>query len=125
MVDAPGYGFAKVSKAESARWIQLIQDYVEQRKSLAMIFLVMDIRHPLQPQDMVWLDFVDQLEGKTWVVLNKMDAFGRGKQAQAQRVVQDYCRQSCIVADILLCSAQKKQGLDALLATVRSGLCGK
>lgn len=125
LIDAPGYGFAKVSRSESARWIQLIQDYVQHRQSLAMVFLVMDIRHPLQPQDMVWLDFIDQIEGETWIVLNKMDAFGRGKQMQAQRVVQDYCKKSGIDAQILLCSAQKKQGLDALLATVRSGLCGK
>ena len=44
-VDLPGYGYAKVSKAESAKWGEMVDGYLQDRPQLKHIFLLMDIRH--------------------------------------------------------------------------------
>ena len=44
-VDLPGYGYAKVSKSESAKWGEMVEGYLQNRPSLKHIFLLMDIRH--------------------------------------------------------------------------------
>ena len=45
LVDLPGYGYAKVSKAEKAKWDKLINEYLHQRENLKEVFLLVDIRH--------------------------------------------------------------------------------
>ena len=45
LVDLPGYGFAKVSKAEKAKWDKLINEYLHDRENLKEVFLIVDIRH--------------------------------------------------------------------------------
>ncbi|MCL2528217.1 MAG: ribosome biogenesis GTP-binding protein YihA/YsxC [Defluviitaleaceae bacterium] len=44
-VDLPGYGYAKVSKSESAKWGEMVDGYLQGRPQLKHIFLLMDIRH--------------------------------------------------------------------------------
>jgi len=44
-VDLPGYGYAKVSKSESAKWGDMVEGYLKDRPPLKHIFLLMDIRH--------------------------------------------------------------------------------
>jgi len=44
-VDLPGYGYAKVSKTESAKWGDMVEGYLKDRPPLKHIFLLMDIRH--------------------------------------------------------------------------------
>ena len=44
-VDLPGYGYAKVSKTESAKWGEMVEGYLNNRPPLKHIFLLMDIRH--------------------------------------------------------------------------------
>jgi len=51
LVDLPGYGYAKVSGDLKRHWRGLIQTYLERRKALVGIVVVMDIRHPLKNSD--------------------------------------------------------------------------
>jgi len=44
-VDLPGYGYARVSKSESAKWGEMVDGYLKKRPQLKHIFLLMDIRH--------------------------------------------------------------------------------
>ncbi|MCL2360947.1 MAG: ribosome biogenesis GTP-binding protein YihA/YsxC [Defluviitaleaceae bacterium] len=50
-VDLPGYGYAKVSKSESAKWGQMVDGYLQDRPQLKHIFLLMDIRHEPSAMD--------------------------------------------------------------------------
>lgn len=58
LVDLPGYGYAKVSKAKKADWGRMIEQYLQQRKNLMCVFVLIDVR--LEPQEvdmefMLWL----------------------------------------------------------------------
>ena len=50
-VDLPGYGYAKVSKSESAKWGEMVDGYLKGRPQLKHIFLLMDIRHEPSAND--------------------------------------------------------------------------
>ena len=58
LVDLPGYGWAKVSKESREKWSRMIRAYLQNRKNLACVFLLIDSRHEPQKPD---LAFVEQL----------------------------------------------------------------
>ncbi|HVO21136.1 MAG TPA: ribosome biogenesis GTP-binding protein YihA/YsxC, partial [Anaeromyxobacter sp.] len=45
LCDLPGYGYAKVSKAERDRWAAMIEDYLRSREALRAVVLIVDARH--------------------------------------------------------------------------------
>ena len=51
LVDLPGYGYAKVPQAVKQRWENKLFEYLQKRRSLRGLVLLMDIRHPLQEYD--------------------------------------------------------------------------
>ena len=57
LVDLPGYGYAKVPIAMKAQWDRHLAEYLQQRKSLGGLILLMDIRHPLQDYDRQMLNW--------------------------------------------------------------------
>ena len=65
MVDLPGYGFAKVSLEQRAKWEVMIMDFLTQRKNLVVIFVLVDIRVPPQKSD---VEMINKLGGKNLVI---------------------------------------------------------
>lgn len=49
--DLPGYGYAKRSKAERSSWGPLVESYLLERPSLAMVVVLFDVRRGLQPEE--------------------------------------------------------------------------
>ncbi len=58
LVDLPGYGFAKRSKTERAKWQKMIHKYILNRPNMLTLFLLVDIR--IEPQK-IDLDFIEWL----------------------------------------------------------------
>src|SRR3990167_5871227 len=73
LVDLPGYGFAKVPKAVSARWQKTTADYLETRESLRGLVLVMDARHPLKELDWQMIDWCVEFQVPLHILLTKAD----------------------------------------------------
>lgn len=114
LVDAPGYGFAKVPEAVKRQWQGLIMGYCQSRESLRGVVVVMDIRHPLQPKDREWLDLVGGVGVPVVVVLNKMDCLGRMQQKKSYGLVERYCREHAVAVKIMLISCRDGTGVDML-----------
>lgn len=83
LVDLPGYGYAKVSGAMRKHWQSTINRYFRERRALAGLLLVMDIRHPMKPGDRLMLDWAQQVKLPTHVLLNKADKLSRNKRMAA------------------------------------------
>ncbi len=83
LVDLPGYGFAKVASSMRDHWADLMADYFETRKSLAGMFLIVDIRRQLTDFDRQMLAFADAVGLPTHVLLTKTDKLKRGQAAKA------------------------------------------
>lgn len=58
LVDLPGYGYAKRSKAEKAAWGELIEGYLSSRPTLRAVVLLVDVRRGIEPDDQQLIDFL-------------------------------------------------------------------
>ena len=59
LVDLPGYGFAKRSRAETRSWAALIEGYLGTRSTLAAVVLIVDARRGLEDDDRELIAFID------------------------------------------------------------------
>lgn len=111
-VDLPGYGFARVSKAEKERWSELIGGYFELERSFNLVLSLVDIRHEAQKLDQQMIGFLQDAGLPYLVVLTKGDKLGRGKQNSQAALLS---RQLEVPRDqIIITSAQTGQGIDEL-----------
>ena len=81
-VDLPGYGFAKVSRADKQRWADLIGGYFDSERSFNLVVSLVDIRHDAQQLDRDMLGFLVESELPFVVALTKADKLSRSKQNQ-------------------------------------------
>ena len=73
LVDMPGYGYAKVSKAVSAAWNVVLRDYLRGRVPLRRTCLLVDSRHGLKASDREMMTLLDGAAVSYQVVLTKAD----------------------------------------------------
>lgn len=88
-VDLPGYGYAKVSKAERIHWKKLVEDYFENRWSLQMVFLLVDGRIPPQENDLMMVEWLKELRIPFTILLTKMD---KVKPSDRKKVLDEHKR---------------------------------
>ncbi|UJF14813.1 ribosome biogenesis GTP-binding protein YihA/YsxC [Jeotgalibaca sp. MA1X17-3] len=81
-VDVPGYGYAKVSKTERAKWGEMLETYFVQRETLSHVFLVVDFRHEPTPDDIQMKNFIQYYDLPFTVIATKADKIPRGKWNQ-------------------------------------------
>ena len=114
LVDLPGYGYAKVPRAMSRDWGVLVHAYLESRKSLAGVVLLMDIRHPLTELDQTLLEWCLAADVPVLAVLTKADKLARGRRGAALSEVRGRLFRCGGVADAIVFSATKPIGRQEL-----------
>jgi GTP-binding protein len=87
LVDLPGYGYAKVSKAEKERWASLVEGYFEQKRNCALIIQILDLRHPPTDDDLNMIDFLYRSGYNFAAVLTKSDKL---KKTQYEKQLEYY-----------------------------------
>jgi GTP-binding protein len=73
LADLPGYGYAKVSKEEKAKWKPLIESYLTTSPQLRGIVQLIDIRHDPTTDDLQMLDWLAALGAPALIVATKAD----------------------------------------------------
>ena len=71
IIDLPGYGYAKVSKSVRENLIDLIEEYIENRKKLNHVFLLIDSKVGIKNSDIDMLDFFEFLFKEVFNCFNK------------------------------------------------------
>lgn len=87
MVDLPGYGYAKVSKAEKERWAKLVDGYFNQERKRALVIQILDLRHPPTDDDLHMIDFLYRSGFTFAAVLTKSDKL---KKTQFEKQMDYY-----------------------------------
>lgn len=87
-VDVPGYGYAKVSKTERAKWGEMLETYFTTRTTLLHVLLMVDFRHPPTADDIQMKEFIDYYDIPYTVVATKCDKIKRGKWNQHASVIK-------------------------------------
>ena len=114
LVDLPGYGYAKATRAAQARWQAEVNRFLSERMPLTAVVLVMDIRHPLQAFDTELIDWAGASELPLLVLLNKADKLKHGAQQQTLAKVRRHLA-DMPHAQVLTFSALKGQGVNEVL----------
>lgn len=111
LVDLPGYGYAEVSRETRESWRPLIESYLADRKTLAGVLLLIDVRRGPQDEE---LDFVPWLEAKQIpivVALTKSDKLPKNKRMLE---VTKAKKSLGLKRDPFAVSAQDTDGIDEL-----------
>jgi len=111
--DLPGYGFAKVSKEEKASWGEMIETYLNTRKQLIAVVMLVDIRHAPTADDRMMYDWISQRGISHMVVASKADKISRG---QVQGRLAEIRKILGMKADVSLTaySSETRQGTDKI-----------
>ena len=89
LLDLPGYGFAKSSKAKKKDWGPLLGQYFQKREALAAVIIFMDIRHPLKDSDWEMVHLCRNFNVPYVPVLTKSDKLSNNKIAKAINFVKE------------------------------------
>lgn len=79
LVDLPGYGYAKVSKGERDRWASLVEGYFAQKRNVALVIQLVDMRHKPTADDLQMIAFMQQTGLPFMVVCTKSDKLNKGE----------------------------------------------
>src|SRR5215470_10813552 len=71
--DLPGYGYARISREISAEWPRFIEPYLQQRPTLALCLVLVDVNVPPQPSDRQLMQFLGDAGREFLVVATKSD----------------------------------------------------
>ena len=83
-VDLPGYGYAKVSKSQSASWKGLIESYLQDRKALRAVIILVDTRRGIEAEEKELLEFLTLRKDLSVVIAaTKLDKLALNAQKPA------------------------------------------
>jgi len=77
MVDLPGYGYASRSKAEIKKWGDMIDTYLNTRKQIYQVFLLVDSRHSPTANDILMLEWLRRYQETLVVIATKTDKLSK------------------------------------------------
>lgn len=120
-VDLPGYGYAKVPKAEKMRWAEMMEGYFNSERNIRLVVQLVDMRHPPTKDDLQMLSFLLENKIPFVVALTKSDKLNKTEYAQRLKSVQtelDFVQTEYVIPF----SAVTGEGREALLDVIRSFL---
>lgn len=124
LVDLPGYGFAKVPKAMKQAWDRNLAEYLQQRRSLRGLVMLMDIRHPLQEYDWQMIGWATQSAMPVHLLLTKADKLNNGPAKTVLLTVKRELTNAGFEDDVTVqtFSSLKKTGIEQLQLVIQSWL---
>lgn len=117
IVDLPGYGYAKISRSESEKWGEMMENYLEHRDNLLKVVQLVDIRHKPSAQDVQMYDYLKYYGLSGIVVATKADKVSANEKQKNIKLIRETLGMD--KTDIVIpVSALKKTGHDFLLDTI-------
>ena len=114
-VDLPGYGYAKVSLEEKAKWGKMIENYLNKSAMLKKVFLLVDIRHDPSENAKMMYDWILHNGWKPIIIATKLDKLKRSQVAGQVKKIRTGLGMG--KEDILIpFSAETKQGREEIWA---------
>ena len=121
-VDLPGYGYAKVSQAEKAKWGKMIENYLHKSKMLRCVFLLLDIRHEPSANDKLMYEWIVSQGFRPVIIATKLDKINRSQVKKQVKLLRDGL--GLTTEDLVFpFSALSKQGREERWEYIE-GICG-
>ena len=88
-VDLPGYGYAKASLDQVARWGKMIENYLHSSDQLKSVFLLVDIRHEPRANDRQMFDWIVSNGYKPIIIATKSDKINRSQIQKSIKTIKE------------------------------------
>ena len=89
LVDAPGYGFANVSKPMRKKFGLMMEDYLINRKKIKNVFMLIDFRHKPTSDDLMMYQFLKYYDIPVTIVATKVDKVGITNRQKQRNLILD------------------------------------
>jgi len=116
-VDLPGYGYAKVSKSEKARWGKLMEDYFSEPARISLGVMIVDARHAPTGDDRIMADWFKATGRPFLLVANKLDKLKKSQIEPNLAVIREDLALAGTI-ELLPFSAAKGTGREALTTRI-------
>lgn len=112
LADLPGYGYASAPKSMRADWDALLGGYLQSRRNLAGVVMLMDSRHPLTANDRNFLQWLRPVDARRLVLLSKSDKLSRTEAARTLTATKAALEQAAMTSDVMLFSSANGNGVE-------------
>ena len=89
LVDAPGYGFASVNKRLKNKFGLIMEDYLEGRENLNMVFMLVDFRHKPTEDDVMMYKYLKHYNIPVSVICTKLDKISKNAVTKNKAIVMN------------------------------------
>ncbi len=120
-VDLPGYGYAKASKTEVAKWGEMIEKYLAGSEMLRSVFLLLDYRRVPSENDLLMLTYIRHHQLKPVVILTKADKLSKNERAKNLAVIRKKLQLTS--EPVFPFSSVTKEGRTEILDWIEKELC--
>ncbi len=119
LVDLPGFGYAKVSRDQQAKWVQLTKRYLRGRANLRRVFLLVDSRRGLMDTDRETMDMLNTAAVTYQIVLTKADKIKKSELDATLLKVETILKKNPAAHPIVrVTSSEKGYGIPELRAEI-------
>ena len=120
LVDLPGYGYAKVSAQEKARWSELVEGYFNNGRNISLVVQIVDMRHKPTVDDINMLKFLIEKGFNFVIVLTKSDKLNKTQREEyLANLKVNFPFEN---VEFIVFSAVKGEGLDKLKSVIESAI---
>lgn len=113
LVDAPGYGYAKLSKKIQKKFGLMMEDYLTNRTSLKQVFMLIDFRHKPSNDDIMMYNFLKHYKVPVTIVATKTDKMGVTLHQKQRSLILDNL-DLVVGDDFITFSSVTKEGRDKI-----------
>lgn len=110
-VDVPGYGYASVGKEKKESFGKMIEEYFTKRKSLSLVFLLVDFRHEPTNDDYLMINFIRHFNKNVVVIATKKDKVKKSLWVKQEKLIRSKLKMS-LEDPLIICSSLTKEGID-------------
>ncbi len=118
LADLPGYGYAKVSKAEKDKWADTMEKFFADKTAYDYVWSLVDIRHDPTADDITMINFLHSSAIAFTVIATKTDKVSRMQVKQRIKAIAN--RFALTENDVYGISSETKAGKDEILSKLDS-----
>ena len=119
IVDVPGYGYALTSKETRHKFGMMIEDYIQSRKELKRVFMLIDFRHTPTDDDLLMYNFLKYYNLPVTVIATKADKISGVKKQKNLKILLD-TMDLVVGDDLVVFSSVTKLGCKDVLNKIES-----
>ena len=119
LIDVPGYGYAAVDKKTQAKFGMMIEEYLEKRKQLKRVFMLVDFRHKPTEDDLLMYNYLKYYNLPVTIIATKADKVGGSKKEKNLKTLLDTL-DLVVGDDLIVFSSNTTLGVKEVLSKIET-----